>query len=136
MQPTAAGVKEKDPRKIYINPNLWTNRLTHLMLRVGAGSRSFRGVEAVLQDSEKPSLLNATEVPFSVPEELRGVCRNILSTFGHFCAMWINCALTPHMDITVDTKRVERPGRHIETMRHEGILLRMEPILTFHSLLD
>jgi len=40
------------------------------MARVGAGNWSFRGVEAVLWGSEKPSTLNATEVPFIVPEEL------------------------------------------------------------------
>jgi len=38
------------------------------MLRVGAGMRSFRGVEALLWGSEKPSDLNAAEVPFRVPE--------------------------------------------------------------------
>jgi hypothetical protein len=39
------------------------------MLRVGAGSRSFKGVEAVLYGTEKPSLLNALEFPFNVPAE-------------------------------------------------------------------
>ena len=57
------------------------------MPRVGAGNWSFRAVEAVLWGSEKPSLLNATEVPFIVPEELGRVYRDVLSV-GYFGVKW------------------------------------------------
>ena len=93
---------------------LWINGWVYLILRVCAGSRSFRGVEAVFRGSEKPPLLDSTYdtyVPSRVPGELRGVYHNAFPISGHFSAKWkeIEVALTPDMHDTVSVKRVERP---------------------------
>lgn len=64
MQPAAAGIRSNFGLRA-------KKKQVYLMLRVGAGSRSFKGVEAVLQGSEKPSLHNAEEFPSNVPMSIR-----------------------------------------------------------------
>jgi hypothetical protein len=93
------------------------------MLRVGAGSRSFRGVEVVLWGSEKPSRLNATEVPFNVPGGVAGgLPQYIVNTRTFLRKMEKRKdALTPDMDATVSVKRVERPGGYTGTIEFEGV---------------
>jgi hypothetical protein len=92
-----------------INFYLRVDEWIYLIARVGAGSRSFRGVQAVVAKCKKspPSLLRRG--PSACLRVAKVYC-SVLSVSGDFGAKWKGSKTpTPDIHTTVIAKRVESP---------------------------